>query len=502
MKISMEAGKTGRDTLVIEAGGKNHAIYSRYDPERDGMRFFNARHKHGTELYVFIGLGLGYHIAPFVRNAAVRRVVVLEPDESLVAVVREIESVGTLLSDEKVEFYAGSDVPEFLETLKGRYDYLFFEGFKVLTHPRLLQVYGGEHEVLESRIQQGFSLLLGDALTIGSFARVWINNLFRNLSEPGSVGLVSELYGCFRGTAVVAGAGPSLDLLFEEIRMVRQRIFLIAADAALKPLLRHGIRPDLMVSVDPQSAVHHHLTGVPEDEMRSIPVVMNPLCNPELTMNFSSRYLYFTLHPSTELFRPMISDMDELIFSSGAVSSLAAHLAARMGFETICLAGMDFSFPGCRAYARHTFFYDYCNLYGTRFRTPGNMESEMLRSRGSRILDENRQEMEALIAGPLRESGAELLNLSPLGADIEGAPRAGSIPATGQSTIPVKPNPRAIDPASTLDLCSTELQASLSSTLILRNRLYRNAGSMDDARGQAERWMVKKCSRTQSRFKV
>jgi hypothetical protein len=502
MKVSTEAGETGKDTLIIEVGGKRCTVYSRHDPERDGMRFFSEHHTRKIELYLFIGLGLGYHIAPFVQNPAVKRVVILEPDEALFGAVREVESVRALCTDDKVEVYTGSRVAGFLAGLKGRYDYLFLEGFKVLTHPRLMRIFEEEHGELESRIRHGLSLLLGDALTIGSFARIWINNLFRNLSAPGEVSLVSDLFGLYRGTAVVAGAGPSLDLLLGQIEGVREEIFLIAADAALKPLMRRGVTPDLVVSVDPQPAVHYHLSDLPSDGICDIPLVMNPLCNPELALTFRTRYLYFTPHPSTELFRPLAKEVGELVFSSRAVSSLAVNLASRMGFRTICLAGMDFSYPGLRAYARHSFFHDYCGLHGTRLRTFDTEELELLRSRGSRNFEEYRREMESQVEGTVRERGAVVLNLSPLGADIEGAPRARSVPPGDRPGAGAEPNRQAFTPDPALTLCSKERRARLAETLMLRNRIYRNASSQEDARRQAEAWIVKKCGRMGSSFKV
>ena len=500
MKVLIEKGASGKPTLVVEKGRKRYPVYSRHDPERDGMRFHARYGAEGVELYLFIGLGLGYHITPFLHSPAVKRAVILEPDEGLLRKVEGCEGVRNLLTHAKVEFHSGTGVNRFIESLKGRYGFLFFSGYRVLAYPTLRQIFPGPYADVENRLNTALSLLTNDALTIGRFARLWMNNVFRNLAEPGAVHPISELFGRWNGTAVVAGAGPSLSATFTELAMARSRIYLIAADAALKPLVRHGIRPDLVVSCDPQPSEYYHISGLRGDKVRDIPAVLNPLGYPELFRLFETRYLYFTLHPTTEFLLPLIRNDTGLIINYTSVSALAFHLAVAMGFETICLAGLDFTYTGMHAYAWDTFFYDYCVLFGSRFRTPYSVEADVLKRQGEKKLGDYRSELEILVDDPAREREVRVLNLSCDGYDIRGAERIAAIPDAGNPVEAAGVKEGLSLAPALASLCTTEHLSAVTETLALRNRLYRHAPSRDLALQQAEKWISKKCARFGKRF--
>jgi hypothetical protein len=503
VKVLVETGGTGKPTLVIERGGKRYPVYSGKDPARDGERFYRTFNAGGAELCLFIGLGLGYHIEPFLQEPKVRRVVVLEPHEHMFQAVRGCETVGRLLADGRVELYTGSQVYPYIEALKGRYDLLYMSGYRVVVYPPLRRIFHTLYGDLEKRLHVALSLLTGDALTVGRFARLWMSNFFKNLEEPGVAFPVSRLFGRWRGTAVVAGAGPSLNRTKEELKEKRQYFYLIATDASLKPLIRSGVKPDLVASCDPQPGMHFHVQGLQKEETVDIPAVLNPLSSHEIFMFFTRRYIHFTRHPTTELFRPMIPHIDELVINYQAVSSLALHLALAMGFHTVCLAGLDFSFPGVRAYAWDSYFYEYCVSRGTRMKTPYTIESGVLARVGDRKLRDYRSELELLIKGPAQERGVKVLNLSREGLAIGGARRVSSIPTNGSPEGASEGGDDFWEQlAGGVSRHTDERLTPVAETLALRNRLFRNAPSREQALERAGEWLTKKWLAWGKDFKV
>jgi hypothetical protein len=490
VKVVVETGSTGKPALIIERGGRRYPVYSSQDPARDGASFYRTFNAEGTELCLFIGLGLGYHIEPFLRDPTVRKVVVLEPHEDLFQTVRGCEPVGRLLADERVELYTGSRVRSYIEALKGRYDLLYMNGYRVVVYPSLRRIFHTLYGELENRLHVALSLLTGDALTIGRFARIWMSNFFKNLDEPGTTSAVSHLFGRWRGTAVVAGAGPSLNRVKKMLKEKRQYFYLIATDASLKPLIRSGVRPDLVASCDPQPGTYFHVHGLLDEGAAGIPAVLNPISSHEVFSFFTRRYLHFTRHPATELFRPLIPRIDDLVINYQAVSSLAFHLALAMGFHTVYLAGLDFSFPGSRAYAWNSFFYEYCVSRGTRVNTPYTIESGVLSRSGDLKLRDYRSELELLIKNPARERDVRVFNLGREGLEIGGA-----------SSISTKGIPKGVPEAGDdflqhltrgVSRCTAEQLAPVVETLALRNRLFRGVSSRKLALEHAGEWLIKK----------
>jgi len=402
----------------------------------------------------------------------------------------------------------------------------------------LATLYRRQYEGLEKSIKKGLDELTGDGLTIARFARIWINNYCRN-SGVKSIKPASSLYGCFSGNALITGAGPSLDRVLAKILRYRERLFLIAVDASVKPLLKYRIRPDMIVTVDPQAAVFYHFSGLGEEDISGIPAVMSPMTYPPVFGLFTKKYIYHTKHP---LCMPREGE-NKYVINHRAVSSIAFELACRMGFTSIHLAGFDFSYPGYRAYARHTFFYEYAAASGTRFYTAGTAEGQLIRCNnvgnlclkayrgisaseergstdtgpGERVifstlsLDSYRLELEAIIDEMKQNIGVEVFNWDSLGNEIRGTVAEKELNVSDVRWIKGKPGsldyPRRIQgkaDSSDRQRQSHEVIGSgyirsederieqLRITLALRYRLFKHATGFDEAVKYADTYLCKR----------
>jgi len=550
MQVLIEKAKSGAETLVLSLNNRRYSVYSGHDPERDGERYFRSYADKPGGLCIFIGLGLAYHILPFERALKktfektgersdwMGRIVVLEPDESIYDSVRGCDCVQKLLQSRRVHLYAGDAVQIFIRDIKTRYDYLFYRRIQVLSYPVLKNIFRRQYEGLEKSIKKGLDELTGDGLTIARFARIWINNYCRN-SGVKSIKPASSLYGCFSGNALITGAGPSLDRVLAKILRYRERLFLIAVDASVKPLLKYRIRPDMIVTVDPQAAVFYHFSGLGEEDISGIPAVMSPMTYPPVFGLFTKKYIYHTKHP---LCMPREGE-NKYVINHRAVSSIAFELACRMGFTSIHLAGFDFSYPGYRAYARHTFFYEYAAASGTRFYTAGTAEGQLIRCNnvgnlclkayrgisaseergstdtgpGERVifstlsLDSYRLELEAIIDEMKQNIGVEVFNWDSLGNEIRGTVAEKELNVSDVRWIKGKPGsldyPRRIQgkaDSSDRQRQSHEVIGSgyirsederieqLRITLALRYRLFKHATGFDEAVKYADTYLCKR----------
>ena len=90
MNILIEKSKSGMYNLVFEIDGMRHPVYSRYDPVKDGERFYKENITSGCDFFIIIGIGLGYHIKPFTENSGVKKIVVIEPFEEICFISRQM----------------------------------------------------------------------------------------------------------------------------------------------------------------------------------------------------------------------------------------------------------------------------------------------------------------------------------------------------------------------------------------------------------------------------
>lgn len=162
---------------------------------------------------------------------------------------------------------------------------------------------------------------------------------------------IAELFDSAPGASVVvAAAGPTLSESYAQLRQQQPQRLLIAADAALKPLLRAGIRPDFVVSVDAHPELFElFFAGIAPDVLRKITLVYFPTVTPQVISNWPGprRAAMSNL--------PVFSDLAKrcprgMLFCAGSVVHPAVDLAVKLGAARVFLAGADFSFPEGRSH--------------------------------------------------------------------------------------------------------------------------------------------------------
>ncbi|KAF0863591.1 motility associated factor glycosyltransferase family protein [Pseudomonas sp. LD120] len=161
---------------------------------------------------------------------------------------------------------------------------------------------------------------------------------------------VAELFGRDSGREVfVIATGPSLEPHFATLRALRerpQRPLLICVDTAYQPLQRHGIQPDVVVSVDQRISSRH----LPAQGSANTILVYMPLADPLVLEGWQGpRYVAYSASP---VFAPMRQRWPKAqLHAGGSVIHPAVDLAVKMGGRRITLFGADFAFPMDRTHA-------------------------------------------------------------------------------------------------------------------------------------------------------
>lgn len=148
--------------------------------------------------------------------------------------------------------------------------------------------------------------------------------------------------------AIIVAAGPSLDKNIEVLRKAKGKALLITVDAAAKSMVKKGILPDLVVSIDPIKD-----EGVLGEEQ---------LLKCALVPSLFSHYKIVEQHRGCVFFQTGESEFGRYIYekygkemyalpSGGSVANSAFSLAEILGFKTIILVGQDLSYPDGKVHA-------------------------------------------------------------------------------------------------------------------------------------------------------
>ena len=270
------------------------------------------------------------------------------------------------------------------------------------------------------------------------FAERWTLQSLANIPHFMSQGRDLEgLRDALRGSsALVVGAGPSVDDAIDWIKAQSPRPVIIAAYKALKSLIAAEIIPDLVVCLDPAQHARH-LVGV--DTARIAGFVAEVGMSSEVVQRLECPLFPFIGNMVSGEIAGCLGLNDEIavVQSGGTVLSAALQAAVLVGCDEINFIGADFGFPDDRLYAvgagtGDRFAIDSSKKSYVRKPLDANVRSgaliEVQANDGSTILSsveltEFRRWVERFVGIVTRKNPeTRFFNLSPKGAQIEGVP--------------------------------------------------------------------------------
>ena len=186
------------------------------------------------------------------------------------------------------------------------------------------------------------------------FAGRYLLNSLRNLPAIATEGDVAALKSAFTGVpAIVVGAGPSLDQNLAMLKAVDGHALVIAVDTALRPLLAAGVRPHVVVAVDPSELNARHLHGLPDT--RGVWFVAEGSLDPSVLPPFAGQT--FTFRVSQHEPWPWLTALGigrGAQRAWGSVLTTAFDVACDAGCNPIVFAGSDLAYTRGLQYCRNT----------------------------------------------------------------------------------------------------------------------------------------------------
>ncbi|MEJ8552902.1 motility associated factor glycosyltransferase family protein [Tepidibacter sp. Z1-5] len=141
--------------------------------------------------------------------------------------------------------------------------------------------------------------------------------------------------------AIVVSAGPSLDKNIKDLLRFKDKLdkfFIIAGNRTLGPLIKNNIKPDLVMSIDPQEVTYKMLSDYLEED---IPLVFHEKSNERLVREYKGHKIYTSqgLFSTIEPLRNMT-----ICYSGGSVAHCSVDIAVLLGCNPIILVGQDLAY--------------------------------------------------------------------------------------------------------------------------------------------------------------
>lgn len=198
------------------------------------------------------------------------------------------------------------------------------------------------------------SRYVSDLNTTRRFHHVFVDNLFHNANYIRTNYQAIQLDEVLPKDipAIVVSAGPSLNKNIDELKKAKNKSFIIAVDTAIKPLISHGITPDMFAIVDGLKP----LDLIKVEECRDIPLLTTSVAAKAVLQYHRGKKFFFNEGVS---FVNHMYEMNHKFFgpmqSGGSVATLAFSYVSHLGFDRIILVGQDLALTGNKTHADGTF---------------------------------------------------------------------------------------------------------------------------------------------------
>ncbi|MBI9103429.1 MAG: motility associated factor glycosyltransferase family protein [Spirochaetales bacterium] len=353
--VFFQDARNGDPIPVIKKDGRDFPLHSTFNPIKEAAKFA-AEYPTGGYI-IFLGFGCGYQIEPFLKRENVNNILIIDSNIGYLKAQLKSRDLRKIILDPRVHFLIDSSAEEVK-------DYVLSHCFPILT---------GDIQVipLRSRINldnQYFSTIfqtvkktlesLADDFTVQtSFGKKWFVNTLKNLKiAETATAILTPI-----SRALVTAAGPSLESDLENIDL--SNTCLIATDTSYPALVKRGIKPDMVISIDCQHVSYHHFMSGYDP---SIPLILD-LASPPGLSRLSNSPLFFTSgHPYSIYINRYWRSFPFIDTSGGNVTHAAISLAEHLGAREIDIIGADFCYPSGKSYARGTYIYPHFNSLSDR----------------------------------------------------------------------------------------------------------------------------------------
>jgi antitoxin component YwqK of YwqJK toxin-antitoxin module len=337
-----------------EASGNLLYYHSLNGAAEEASQVFNKMEIKENKVLFIYGVGLGYYydaIKKWLHQDNSRFLIFIEDDLAVLHRLFETENGARLLNDPQVIIqYFSRTQEKFSDSFQNAL-YRVIRGFaRSFCFLSSLTLYAATREKIcqEIRNQLFFGITL-QSMQYGELTTYMhllfynfyanITQLYRSALTPLTIGKFSQL------PILVVGAGPSLSEDIERIRLLQDKVIILASGSAMNVLNRNGIFPHLGAAIDPTTSQFSRLRT---NFAFEIPYFYRPRVNHDALMALHGPLLYTNGFGNFKLSKWMEEKLGiatESTFDTGiSTTNFSLGLAANLGCNPIFFVGVDLSY--------------------------------------------------------------------------------------------------------------------------------------------------------------
>lgn len=342
--------RIGQEGRYLYLGGRRNAK----EPVQIWRERIGEIHKYAP-VFLF-GVGSGAYLKSIIENTSKEvNVVVYEPSIRIFMAMLENIDLSKEIKDRPIAFVVkGLNEEEFEPVVQS---VLKLENMSFLIeeiHPNYRAFY--LEDILE-KVKKVQRLVESEMVLFNTQKKLSMNvaeNILRNMKYVCEGYHTKLLLNAVsnKDAAILVSAGPSLNKNIQMLKKAKNRLFILAVDTAVKPLVKAGIMPDAFITIDAKK----DLDLVEIDGAEKIPVIAPATALYKIMDRQKAKKIFYYdsyLLPYAVYF---INDKTlPDVSTGGSVACSGFSLLHKLGYQTIILVGQDLAFTDNKSHADGTF---------------------------------------------------------------------------------------------------------------------------------------------------
>ena len=352
IKILVKKTRSKYPTIKVNYNDKEIYFHSKYAPLREARKKIkNFKPKNNKQVFA-LGFGLGFHLNELANRKKYDKLIIVEPYISILYTAINFIDLTNILSNNNIRFVIDNQ-PNLFDVIRSDFVISLKKELSFLEHTPSLKLFENDYKDIYQKIREGINYKMAELNTNIKRSREWRNNIIANLPHIFKNPKADDFFGELKDIpAICVSAGPSLDKNIEQIKKAEDKALIMCVGTSLKPLLKNGIKPDIVVTMDGNKANYNHFKDI-EDISDSF--LFAELGNYYKIQNkWNDKQVFFSMKRNFSGWVEKLKGKYSPIQTGGTVAHSMVDLAYKMGADPIILVGQDLAYQKEKAYASNT----------------------------------------------------------------------------------------------------------------------------------------------------
>jgi hypothetical protein len=347
--LSLQLGRKGHLTLLTHDKLGEFYLHSLYDPISEAKQTATKElNDPKINVVVIFGFGLGYLVEEILKACDKKtRIIIVESRLDCLVTALSSRALDNVLSDERLLFILENDSKKAATKTNLELSFDKLKSWKIIATPqqtRFNQTYLKSYiDHLGACINQCVSSFSTSMNLSDHFLKNTVANLDAAAISPG----VKLFVDCWKNRpAVIVAAGPSLNKQLATLHAYQHKILIVAVDKTWPILKAAGIKPHLIVAIDPRRPCSWG-----DDPPQDVWFLSVSSCNPNVVHSINQQRIVSYGNPIHEkIFKHIIGERG-VLHTGGSVATNAFSFARLMGASPLIMIGQDLAYTGGASHA-------------------------------------------------------------------------------------------------------------------------------------------------------